>query len=305
MTFSPATRTRSRGRVAIDGPAKSGKSMTALRLAFALGGKIAAIDTEFGSLSKYTFESPDDEGPFTFDVLELRQFKPENYISAIRDAERGGYDVLVIDSLSHAWCGEGGILDQKDKLGGGWSDWAKLTPQHRHLVDAILGSSIHVIATMRSKTEYMVEEYEEKGRKKSRPVKIGLAPVQREGMEYEFDLLCSIDQAHDLRVTGSRCAAMDGLTAHKPGAKFFAPYVAWLGIGNEPKARPIPEPSANGHATDAQIDTLHMHCKRLQITPEGISKRLKERFGISMFDELTMLQADELIAKLAAVGGAK
>src|SRR4051812_12869061 len=98
--FKKALREQARARVAIDGPAKAGKSFTALRLAFALGRKVAAIDTEFGSLSKYAGASPDGEGPFDFDVVELKKFAPDQYIAAIHDAESSGYEVLVIDSLS-------------------------------------------------------------------------------------------------------------------------------------------------------------------------------------------------------------
>ena len=40
---------------------------------------------------------------------------PGGYIAAIRAAESAGYDVLIIDSLSHGWVGEGGVLDMHDR----------------------------------------------------------------------------------------------------------------------------------------------------------------------------------------------
>jgi hypothetical protein len=253
--FAKAVRTQARARVAIDGPAKAGKSLTALRLAVALAGEsgtIAAIDTEFGSLSKYAGRDAGDHRPLDFDVMELSRFSPEEYIAGIRDAVDGGYAVVVIDSLSHAWVGQGGILDQKDKMSGAFSDWAKLTPQHRRLVDSILGAPIHVVATMRSKTDYVLEK-DAKG--KTVPRKVGLAPVQREGMEYEFDLLCSLDADHVLTVSGSRCPELDGATASKPGAAFFAPYVAWLGCGVAPQP-PAPAPDPAELAPLALVHTI-------------------------------------------------
>lgn len=301
MSFKPATRTRARARVAIDGPAKAGKSFTALRLAHAIGGRIAAVDTEFGSLSKYAGAAPDGEGPFAFDVLELTQFAPTSYIAAIHDAERAGYQVLVIDSLSHAWVGEGGILDQADRKQGGnsFTKWADLTPQHRKLVDAILATPMHVIATMRSKQEYVLEP-DAKG--KMVPRKVGLAPVQREGMEYEFDLLCSVDQEHTLRVSGSRCPGMDGAIGLKPGAAFFRPYVEWLGLGVD---APTPAPSANGHATSDQVHSLRLQCSGLGLTDEQVRGRLTSLYGVGEIERLTKQQADEIGAKLRDALAAK
>ena len=234
--FKQATRKQSKLRMTIDGPAGAGKSYTALRFAHQLanGGKVAAIDTERGSLSKYAGDAPDGV-PFEFDVLELAQFSPEKYTEAIVAAGKAGYAVLVIDSLSHAWEGTGGALEIKERQGGNqYTAWRAVTPIHNRMVDAILQSPCHVIATMRSRMEF-VQETDANGRVQVK--KLGLAPIQRPGMEYEFDLVCDMDYAHILTVSKSRCSAVADLKMEKPGAEFMRPVMEWLSTGAA--ARPV------------------------------------------------------------------
>ena len=234
--FKQATRKQSKLRMTIDGPAGAGKSYTALRFAHQLanGGKVAAIDTERGSLSKYAGDAPDGV-PFEFDVLELAQFSPEKYTEAIVAAGKAGYAVLVIDSLSHAWEGTGGALEIKERQGGNqYTAWRAVTPIHNRMVDAILQSPCHVIATMRSRMEF-VQETDASGRVQVK--KLGLAPIQRPGMEYEFDLVCDMDYAHILTVSKSRCSAVADLKMEKPGAEFMRPVMEWLSTGAA--ARPV------------------------------------------------------------------
>src|SRR5690606_31243306 len=154
-----------------------------------------------------------------FDVCELESFSPRAYVDAIHAAAAAGYPVLVIDSLSHAWSGKDGALEQVERrasnAAGKFGAWREVTPMHNELVDTILGYPGHVIATMRVKTEYLVEE-NERGKKTVR--KVGLAPVQRDGMEYEFDLVGDMDHAHTLTVTKTRCSALDGKAIRRPGA---------------------------------------------------------------------------------------
>jgi hypothetical protein len=236
--FKQATRTQSRLRMTIDGPAGSGKTYTALRFAHALaaGGKIAAIDTERGSMSKYVGEAPDGI-PWQFDVVELIQFSPEKYTELINLAGKSGYAVLIIDSLSHAWEGVGGALDIKDRQGGNsFAAWRNVTPIHNRMVDAILQSPCHIITTMRSRMEY-VQETNEQGKIMIR--KVGMAPIQRPGMEYEFDLVCDLDYAHVMTVSKSRCPAVADLKVEKPGPAFIAPVLEWLQSG---LARPVQKP---------------------------------------------------------------
>lgn len=237
ITFRPATKTTSKLRLAIAGPSGSGKTFTSLRIATELarvsGHRIAVIDSERGSASKYAHLH-------AFDVVELEDGDPETYIAAIRAAEAAGYGVLVIDSMSHAWSGKGGVLEQVDGVaarnhGNKFAAWQKGTPLHQSFIDTIVGARMHVIATMRSKTEWVVEE-NEKGKKQ--PRKIGTAPVQRDGVEYEFDVMGELDLDHTLVVTKSRCPEVDGKVYRHPGADFAAALNTWLSLGTAPSEAP-------------------------------------------------------------------
>lgn len=188
MAFAKATRKKAKLRLALTGPSGSGKTYGALMIAKGLGGKIACIDTERGSASLYSHL-------VEFDVMELQPpYTPESYISAIKEAEKSGYDVLIIDSATHEWSGTGGCLELNDELarskfrGNTWSAWNETTPRHRKFIDAMLQSKMHIIATGRSKTE--TAQTEENGRKKVS--KLGMKTEQRDGFEYEFTVVLDI-----------------------------------------------------------------------------------------------------------------
>lgn len=191
--FKKAERKLAKLRLGICGASGSGKTWSALTIATGMGGKIAILDTE----RRAHLYAAD----FDYDIAEIdAPYSPDKYISAIKMAEKAGYDILIIDSLSHAWVGDGGILSIVDRAGGSTfqNGWRVATPQHNALIDAIITSKLHVIVTMRSKTEYVMEQ-NEKGR--IAPKKIGLAPVQRDGLEYEFTLFMDMSQDHVAHVT--------------------------------------------------------------------------------------------------------
>lgn len=251
--FQQATRRKLKLRMALCSPAGYGKSYTGLIFAQALAKifktKVAAIDTEHGALSKYQGTVGKD-----FAVCELQHFAPSAYTAAIRAAALDGYGVLLIDSLSHAWSGVGGALAQVDaKAAGGGNSyvaWKDVTPQHNELVEAILAYPGHVIATMRTKMEYVLEEeVNRQGKKTMVPKKVGMKPVQREGMDYEFDVVCDLDESHTLIVGKTRCPAIDGQRVVKPGPDFLTPVVAWLdeGEGSQP-ANPTFQPAVSTQA---------------------------------------------------------
>jgi hypothetical protein len=173
--------------------------------------------------------------------LELDTFGPLDYVAAIGAAAAEGYDVLIIDSLSHAWVGKGGALEQVDNAakrerGNTFGAWRNVTPQHNALIDAIIGARLHVIATMRSKTDYVQEKDERTGRTVVR--KVGMAPVQRDGMEYEFDLVADLDQDNNMIVSKSRCPSMTGEVVRRAGAEVAEKLVAWLSDGEPETAKP-------------------------------------------------------------------
>jgi hypothetical protein len=292
--FTRASRERIRLRMAIDGPSGSGKSVTADRLAKALGSRIAVVCTERGSARKYVGEVFDPgEGPIQFDVAELTSFAPTEYTALIEEAGRAAYDVLVIDGLSQAWEGKEGALEMVDRKGGNrFTAWKDVTPMHRRMVDAILTSPCHVIVTMRSKTEYVLEKNEQG---KEVPRKVGVAPIQRPGMEYEFDIYGSMDWAHVLTVTKSRCRAVDGATAHKPGAAWMGPVIEWLGRGS---SAPVTGPRPT--IRDDQVAEVTGLLRHLCWPLDRVAREFPRKFGCKELRDLYQEQADALIRWLAA-----
>lgn len=238
MTFVKAQRKRAKLRLGLVGPSGSGKTWTGLAIATGMvspGKRIAVIDSERESASLYAND-------FDFDVCALKAFSPSDYVKAIHEAERAGYEVIVIDSLSHAWNGTGGALEMVDAAmarsrGKKFAAWREVTPEHNDLVNAMLQSPAHIIATMRAVTEYVLEP-DEKG--KQVPKKVGLKPVQRDGMEYEFTAVFDIDAEHRAMPSKTRASFLDGAVIRKPGAKLGQDLIAWLnsGAADAPQQRP-------------------------------------------------------------------
>lgn len=205
MAFKPAERTQLYLKIALTGASGAGKTWSALALAEGIGKKIAVIDTENKSASLYAdhfkFDTDSIEPPYTVD----------KYIAKMKEAIDAGFDVIVADSLSHAWAGEGGILDRKAKMDAGgtnsFANWNKLTPEQTRLVSFILNAKAHIICTMRSKQEYVLEE-NDKG--KQVPRKVGMAPIQRDGVEYEFTVCFDIAATHIATTSKDRTHLFDG-----------------------------------------------------------------------------------------------
>jgi DNA polymerase III delta prime subunit len=238
MAFQKAVKSKSKGRIAIDGPSGAGKTKTALRVARGLvgpEGQIALIDSEFGSASKYA-----DEHDFSVHEMEGDK-NPASYVAAIREAEKNGFDLCIIDSLTHAWEGTKDIVDKKkaaDTRGNGFSAWGEGTKAWNALIDAIMGSRMHVIVTMRSKTDWS-QEKDDKG--KTVVVKLGMAPEIRDGTEFAFDVVLSMDTDHTGRIVKTRCSALDGFCEARPGEDLGATIGAWLGTGVRPERETLEE----------------------------------------------------------------
>jgi hypothetical protein len=297
VSFKKATRSQSKLRLGLIGPAGSGKTMTALRIARGLAGpkgRIAVIDTERGSASLYAGERELD-----FDVNELDSYEAQKFLDGIRDAVAGGYDVLVIDSLSHAWAGKGGILEfvdsRKSQGGGGIDAWGKATPLQNAIRDGILSAPLHVICTMRSKVEYVVEK-EPSGRTTVR--KVGLQPVQREGMEYEFDVVGDVTSDHALVVTKTRAAFLKDATIREAGEDLGRQLLEWLNVGTPEQAKPLVSvTSAPAPAEKPLEETIRDYiAAATNVRTLGkIADRIDE---LSSDGQLTLDQADELRKKI-------
>jgi len=245
MAFKKAERKKSKLRLALAGPSGSGKTLSALRIAKGmaevLGCRIGVIDTEKESSSLYAGivkgQLMPDNWLVDFEILPFNPpFPPKKYVQGIKVAETEGIGILIIDSASHAWAGEGGLLEIVDAFAAGspsknaYTAWKKATPEQTKFVDAILQSSMHIIVTMRSKVAYdMVKD----DHGKIKPVKVGMAPIQREGMDYEFTVWFDLTVDGHVAVAGKdRTSMFDGMPrvlTEETGKEL----IAWLNEGSE------------------------------------------------------------------------
>jgi hypothetical protein len=247
--FQKATKQQMKARVAISGPAGSGKTTNALQFAKALTGdlsKVAVIDTERGSASLYAdrfsgFETLDFTPPYD----------PRYLCDAIDAAAAAGFECLVIDSLSHFWSGEGGVLEQVDKAGSNkfTNGWGTMTPIHNRMVEKILAYPGHIVVTLRSKTAYAVNSTGGK----AVPQKIGQAPIQREGLEYEFTLVLDLDRDHSVGISKTRCSALEttGFVVGSELPNLISTFISWLGEGD---TATVPVKTAKVRLFNAFID---------------------------------------------------
>ena len=249
MTFKRATRTAKKARIAIYGPSGSGKTYTALSLAAGLGKSTAFIDTERGSAQLYADK-------FAFDSLDLSHFHPDRFVEAIRAAEAEGYDVIIIDSLTHAWQEILNLVDASK--GNNFTDgWGKIgTPLYQKLVSAILECKCHVIVCMRSKTEYVVEETTNReGKLVKAPKKLGMAPVMRPDTEYEFDLVLTMDDANNATVSKTRMGDLVPQRTNRPDAMLGHKIGDWLASG-KPAELPYVATAEERAAVSALINDM-------------------------------------------------
>ena len=200
--FELVSRKSSKARIAMTGPSGAGKTLSALYLAYGITGdwkKIALIDTEHERGRFYADRS--DLGTEEFLYASLTPpYSAERYIDFVNSAaEAVGKDgVVIVDSFSHAWDNEGGVLDYKSEVAkragkNDYTAWDEAGKVQNNLVNTILSTDCHIIITMRSKMAYAMEQND---RGKMVPVKLGLAPVQRENTEYEFDIVFQISRDH-------------------------------------------------------------------------------------------------------------
>ena len=233
-TSIPAPRKAEKKRVklkmAVQGPSGSGKTWGALALAknLWLDAKVCVVDTENESASLYA-------DTFEFDTIPLGPpFTTARYVECIDAVVKGGYDVLILDSITPQWDGEGGVLRRKEALerqnpnANGFALWSRFTPEHEMFKQCILQAPVHVIATMRSKQEYALQT-NEKGRQV--PVKLGLAPIQRDQMDYEFTLVFDVNLLHSASVSKDRTGLFNEQTVDLADPKTAEAIRGWLDKG--------------------------------------------------------------------------
>jgi hypothetical protein len=227
MQLQTASRKRAKIKMALQGPSGSGKTYSALLLAFGLCAdwtKIAVIDTENHSAELYS-----DLGRYNT-VNISAPFSPEKYIEAINLCQQADMHVIIIDSISHEWEGNGGILDIHGNMAGNsFTNWAKLTPRHNAFIQAILQSSCHVIGTIRSKQDYVLSERNGK----VVPEKVGLKGVTRDGMDYEFTLVFDIDIKHNALASKDRTGLFTGKPEFRITSETGIEILNWCNTGSQ------------------------------------------------------------------------
>ncbi len=288
--FKKASRKNVKLKLAFTGPSGSGKTYSALLLATGITtvDKIAVIDTENGSASLYSNRFLDANGE-PFSTVNLSPpYTTARYIEAIDAAISAGFEVLILDSISHAWQGEGSILDRKtshdarNPTANSYTSWAQFTKEQEAFVSKILNAPIHLFTTMRSKQDYVLSA-NEKG--KMTPKKVGLAPIQRDGMEYEFTTVFDISMNHEATTSKDRTELFDGQyfkITQETGKKL----IEWVGkdssVTDEPEKDWSKYVFERGDYVNLRVNECSNadYLKRLsdhEKTPPGLKKVIGER----------------------------
>lgn len=272
-------------KLGIQGPSGSGKTWGALALAKNLwpDAKVLVLDTENESASLYA-------DSFNFDTIPLDPpFESSRYEACIDYAVENKYDVLIMDSVTHQWDGDGGILRRKEEMdrrpgANSWANWAAFTPEHTTFVESIKQAPIHIIATMRAKQEYSADK-NDKG--KTKITKMGMAPIQREGFDYEFTIVFDVQMDHKAEISKNRTGLFEGKPVDLADKKIAEKLREWLNRGKAIEVMPTPpvEPVAapvkpNGHApapVSAKVDHWKLEGDRLTCFVYEVQKRKSKK----------------------------
>lgn len=310
-SFKRATKKATYIKICVTGASGAGKTMSAVRLAKGLvdeapneSGKIAVIDTENNSASLYSDR-------YAFDALDLQPpFESEKFVNAVLEAEKAGYECVILDSGSHLW---EGVLDYKDKLdntnrgaSNSFTNWRTAGEKFKKAVDTILQARIHVIVCLRSKQEYVIEQND---RGKSAPRRVGMAPVFRDGAEYEFTVILDISNTNSAVSTKDR-------TGLFPADRIIHPHITedigkeirnWLTSEPTQQSSPTPAPQSAPSAPTAQESSTPPACQpaidRLQelMSQTGITEhQVFKKFSITTWAQLSEDMARQAVAGIEA-----
>jgi hypothetical protein len=213
MKLRKATRQKAKIRLGLSSVSGGGKTFSGLLIAKGIAGewsKVAIIDSENYSADLYAHLGD-------YNVLPISApFTPEKYIEAIKECEKAGMEVIIVDSISHEWDGKGGCLELVESFGGKYQDWAKVTPRHQAFIEAITQSPCHIITTVRRKQDY---EMTKDGNGKIKIEKGGLREITREGFEYELTINLELDMQHNATASKDRTGLFMNKPAFMPNEK--------------------------------------------------------------------------------------
>lgn len=309
IQFVPATTQYAKLKLLIAGPAGSGKTKTSLLLMRGLvgpTGKIALVDTEGGRASNYAKQEK-------FDTVWLEDFNPEKFVACIQQAQDAGYDGLIIDSASHEWMGDGGVLsivDASTQASGNknqfTSGWSKGTPLHQKFVETVLRCRIHLIVTVRAKMDYILVN--------NRPEKVGLGPVQRDSFEYEFDVTAMMDGDHNFKITKTSAMfeSIDAKIYPKPGkelGEWFAQALSEVEVAAPMPSSSVVKKPALGKAKGSPLMTAQQREQLIALYTERHGDQVVSEAdaitGLTAafkhdFEQTTTLEAGKAIAAAMA-----
>ncbi|HEV2250226.1 MAG TPA: AAA family ATPase [Candidatus Limnocylindria bacterium] len=287
-----ASKTKRKARIALVGYEGSGKTYTGLVIGTALaahdGKRLLLADSEGDSAKIYADR-------FDFAHGRLSDHSPESYRNALDTAVTAGFGALFYDSMSHEWIGSGGALEMKDRLSvgpdsDGFRAWGKVTPEHNKVFAGVVNAPIHIVASMRQKKAYVVEQ---NAKGKSAPRLIGTEAVQREGAEYEFDLILTFERDGNIAtIAKSRYVGItQGARFAKPGADLVALIIAALDEGADPPApAPVRTPNEVDGLTQAVITDL---AKRANGTARAITQAFLAQKGYASWGDFIQYGADD------------
>lgn len=278
-----ASRKRVKIKMAFQGPAGSGKTYSSLLTAKGLCGnweKVVIIDTENKSADLYVHLGD-------FSVIEMTPpFTPEKFIEAINEAEKAGFEVVIIDSASAEWIGKGGILDIHGAMtGNSFTNWSKLTPRHQAYIDAILQSKCHVICNLRTKTDYVLVE--KNGRQV--PEKVGMKAETRENLDYEMTIVFDMDIKNNATASKDRTGLFFGKPQFIPGESTGESILKWCESGEEAKDE-LKEAIAGLEKCDS-VESLKEYKKTLPI--HIITNQQFQDAGLMRFNAINIKPAIE------------
>ena len=304
MAFQKAKREQIWAKVLLNSPSGGGKTYSALRLAAGIarkcGSRVAAIDTENGRIRYYANE-------FDFDDMQLEEpYSPEKYMDAIDEAVKAGYKVLVIDSTSHEW---NFCLDLVNNMPGtnSYTKWKSVTPRHNAFQEKILQAPIHIIATVRGKDEYVLED----SNGKKIPKKVGLGYTQRDGAEFNYTVTLNLDQStHRFSATKDNTHLFEDRYDVLTEADGEAIY-EWANSGEAPAPKPKPTITpVTAKVEDVPSKILAIDAKVKQLQNQGVAKEdlvaaIKNVMGTTAnYNRITDMQtANDVLAKLNELEG--
>ncbi len=280
-----AVRPKLKARIMLSAPSGGGKTWTALTIARELCKgdmtKVMVIDTEKDSALTYVDEFRMESGGTFMHLPWDAPYAPSDLAATMHDAGRAGYEVIIADSLTHFWTKAGGTLDIADARFGGWKT---ARPAQEEMVDAILGTTAHVIVCVRSKVEY-TQVYNEKTRKQE-VKKLGMAPQQDATLDYEMNIAVELDLEHNMFIGKSRTNDIPVGRVYNPGtaAMFAEHYSTWLAGG-----------------TEVDTSTIEALNTRIFALPEPVMNRVKELWMERNLPKLAELNPGQIMRVLGII----